>query len=207
MKHIFPEVPINAGTFVPLQIIDPAGTFLDARYPVAGFRLRRRGESAHRRGGISRACTRRTRSVCLRRRPAPAAISRSADAIPKTGKGYVMYLVTGGGYGGSSEIDGMSNGCSTIGISKTPPIELLEQRFPVLFEEFALAEGTGGAGRQRGGFGVRYKIALRRGEARASFVMDHGRVGPPGIFGGAPGLPNHIEIEIDGRKSVPVAFV
>jgi len=98
----------------------------------------------------------------------------------------------------------MSNGCSTIGISKTPPIELLEQRFPVLFEEFALAEGTGGPGRRRGGFGVRYKIALRRGEARASFVMDHGRVGPPGIFGGAPGLPNHIEIEIAGCKSIPV---
>jgi N-methylhydantoinase B len=123
---------------------------------------------------------------------------------PKTGKGYVMYIVTGGGYGGSNEIDGMSNGCSTIGISKTPPIELLEQRFPVLFEEFALAEGTGGAGRRRGGFGVRYKIALRRGEARASFVMDHGLVGPPGIFGGAPGRPNHIEIEIAGCKSIPV---
>ncbi|MEE1557341.1 MAG: hydantoinase B/oxoprolinase family protein, partial [Alphaproteobacteria bacterium] len=33
MKHIFPEVPINAGTFEPLHIIDPAGTFLYAEYP------------------------------------------------------------------------------------------------------------------------------------------------------------------------------
>ena len=33
MKHIFPEVPINAGTFAPLEIDDPDGTFLYARYP------------------------------------------------------------------------------------------------------------------------------------------------------------------------------
>jgi N-methylhydantoinase B len=203
MKHIFPEVPINAGTFVPLQIIDPAGTFLDARYPSPVS------------GCAAEVSQRIAEAVFLALAPAaperlfaaPAGTSGNlaiGGRDPKTGKGYVMYLVTGGGYGGSNEIDGMSNGCSTIGISKTPPIELLEQRFPVLFEEFALAEGTGGAGRRRGGFGVRYKISLRRGEARASFVMDHGRVGPPGIFGGASGLPNHIEIEIDGRKSIPV---
>src|SRR5580698_9404717 len=203
IKHIFPEVPINAGTFAPLKIIDPVGTFLYARYPSPVS------------GCAAEVSQRIAEAVFLALAPAAPELLFAAPAgtsgnlaiggrDPKTGKGYVMYLVTGGGYGGSNEIDGMSNGCSTIGISKTPPIELLEQRFPVLFEEFALAEGTGGAGRQRGGFGVRYKISLRRGEARASFVMDHGRVGPPGVFGGSPGHPNKIEIEINGRKSVPV---
>lgn len=33
MKHIFPDVPINAGTFAPLNIIRPVGSFLDAQYP------------------------------------------------------------------------------------------------------------------------------------------------------------------------------
>ncbi|MFT5390050.1 MAG: N-methylhydantoinase B, partial [Gammaproteobacteria bacterium] len=33
IKHIFPEVPINAGTFAPLNVIHPHGTFLYARYP------------------------------------------------------------------------------------------------------------------------------------------------------------------------------
>jgi N-methylhydantoinase B len=111
-----------------------------------------------------------------------------------------MYIVTGGGYGGSMETDGISNGCSTIGISKTPPIEILEQRFPVLFEEFAIAEGSAGLGAHRGGFGVSYTVRLRRGEARASFVMDHGRVGPPGILGGADGAPNRIAIT-QGEKT------
>jgi N-methylhydantoinase B len=114
-----------------------------------------------------------------------------------------MYIVTGGGYGGSNDQDGISNGCSTIGISKTPPVEVLEQRFPVLFERFEIAEESAGVGRHRGGFGVSYKVSLRRGEARASFVMDHGRVGPPGVFGGEPGLPNRIEISAGGRTFSP----
>ena len=33
MKHIFPDVPINAGTFEPLKIVEPEGTFLYAQYP------------------------------------------------------------------------------------------------------------------------------------------------------------------------------
>lgn len=202
IKHIFPEVPINAGTFVPLHVCDPAATFLDAHYPSPIS------------GCAAEVSQRIAEAVFLALAPAapdrlfgaPAGTSGNlaiGGRDPKTSKGYVMYLVTGGGYGGSQQLDGISNGCSTIGISKTPPIELLEQRFPVLFEEFSLAEGTGGAGCRRGGFGVRYKISLRRGEARASFVMDHGRIGPPGIFGGASGAPNMIEIDVAGRRWKP----
>ena len=33
IKHVFPEVPINAGTFEPLRVIEPEGTFLYAKYP------------------------------------------------------------------------------------------------------------------------------------------------------------------------------
>ncbi len=115
-----------------------------------------------------------------------------------------MYIVTGGGYGGSMEFDDISNGCSTIGIAKTPPIEILEQRFPVLFKEFSIAEQSAGAGRHRGGFGVRYSVALRRGEARASFVMDYGREG--GVLGGEPGQPNRIEIEQEASCSFQFIF-
>ena len=60
----------------------------------------------------------------------------------------------------------------------------------MLFEEYSLHEGSGGAGEHRGGFGVNYQIRLRRGEARASMVMDHGRVGPPGARGGGDGGVN-----------------
>jgi len=103
-------------------------------------------------------------------------------------------------------MDGLTNGCSTIGISTMQPIEVLEQRYPVLFKEFALREGSGGAGRQRGGFGVNYAIELRQGWGRASFVMDHGRYGPQGVLGGADGAVNVVRIERNGEIYVPPHF-
>jgi N-methylhydantoinase B len=203
IKHLFPEVPINSGTFVPLNVIDPVGTFLDAHYPspVSGCAAEVSQRIAE---AVFLALA---RALPERAFAAPAGTSGNlaiGGRDPKTGRSFVMYIVTGGGYGGSNAGDGISNGCSTIGISKTPPIEVLEQRFPVLFEKFTLAEGTGGAGRHRGGFGVHYRVMLRRGEARASFVMDHGRVGPPGVFGGEPGLPNRIEIVQGGKRWTPL---
>lgn len=98
-----------------------------------------------------------------------------------------MYLMTGGGYGGNADHDGLTNGCSTIGISRMPPVEVMEQKFPILFTRFALREGSGGPGEHRGGFGVDYEIEVLRGDARACFVMDHGRTGPQGALGGLDG--------------------
>ena len=42
---------------------------------------------------------------------------------PARGRDYVMYQISGGGYGGNSGHDGLTNGCSTIGISKSPPVD------------------------------------------------------------------------------------
>ena len=99
--------------------------------------------------------------------------------------------------------DGLTNGCSSVGISKTQPAEILEQHYPILFEEYALREGSGGAGRHRGGFGVSYRVRLLRGEAKASFMMDHGRTGPHGLAGGLPGAVNRIEVRRGNQVEEP----
>jgi len=122
---------------------------------------------------------------------------------PEKGRDYVMYQISGGGYGGNADHDGLTNGCSTIGISKAPPVEIMEQNFPVLYRHYALHEGSGGAGRQRGGFGLDYEVELLRGTARASFVMDHGRVGPQGVLGGGDGGVNRVEVIRGGEVYVP----
>jgi N-methylhydantoinase B len=79
----------------------------------------------------------------------------------------------------------------------------MEQYYPVLFDEFSLYEGSGGAGESRGGFGVNYTIRVRRGPARASMVMDHGRTGPLGALGGAEGGVNKVVVEISGKDYHP----
>jgi N-methylhydantoinase B len=202
IKHIFPDVPINAGTFEPLKIADPEGTFLYARYPrpVSGCAAEVSQRIAE---AVFNALT---AAIPEQLFAAPAGTSGNlaiGGHDPKRGRSYVMYLFTGGGYGGSAASDGISNGCSTIGISKMPPIEVMEQYYPVLFDEFSLYEGSGGAGEHRGGFGVNYAIRVRRGPARASMVMDHGRTGPLGALGGAEGGVNKVAVEIAGRQYRP----
>jgi N-methylhydantoinase B len=202
VKHVFPDVPINAGTFEPLHIVEPDGTFLYARYPrpVSGCAAE-----------VSQRIAEAVFSALVTAIPdrvfaAPAGTSGNLSVggvDPERDRAYVMYVISGGGYGGSAQGDGMSNGCSTIGISKTTPIEVMEQHYPVLFEEYSLHEGSGGPGKWRGGFGVNYKIRLRRGEARASMVMDHGRVGPQGAAGGANGGVNTVRITRPGGVYTP----
>ena len=198
VKHVFPDVPINAGTFEPLKIAEPEGTFLYARYPrpVSGCAAEVSQRIAE---AVFDALTQAIPGELF---AAPAGTSGNlaiGGADPKRGRSYVMYLFTGGGYGGSALSDGISNGCSTIGISKMPPVEVMEQYYPVLFEEFTIHEGSGGAGEARGGFGVNYAIRVRRGEARASMVMDHGRTGPLGALGGANGGVNRVAVEQEGK--------
>ena len=202
MRHIFPEVPISAGAFEPLDVIGVENTFLDAHYP-------------------------RPVSGCaaeVSQRIAEAVFAALVDALPdrvtaapagtsgnfalgghnaEKGQDFVMYQLSGGGYGGNADHDGLANGCSTIGISKAPPIEIMEQSFPVLYHRYALREGSGGAGCHRGGFGLEYEVELRHAEARASFVMDHGRYGPQGVRGGKDGAVNTVTVWRNGEASVP----
>ncbi|GIS90586.1 MAG: hypothetical protein CM1200mP20_06270 [Pseudomonadota bacterium] len=81
-----------------------------------------------------------------------------------------------------------------MGISKTQPVEILEQHYPLLFETYALREGSGGGGKSRGGFGVVTVSVSCAGRKGPSFLMDHGRYGPPGMTGGDPGSPNEIRV-------------
>jgi N-methylhydantoinase B len=202
MRHIFPEVPISAGAFVPLEVIGIEDTFLDARYPrpVSGCAAE-----------VSQRIAEAVFAALVTALPdrvtaAPAGTSGNfalGGHDPQSGRDFVMYQLSGGGYGGNADHDGLANGCSTIGISKAPPIEIMEQNFPVLYHRYALRERSGGAGKYRGGLGLEYEVELRRGEARASFVMDHGRFGPQGALGGEDGAVNEVEVWQGGKKLVP----
>ncbi|VAV87786.1 N-methylhydantoinase B [hydrothermal vent metagenome] len=180
-----------------------AGTFLDATYPrpVSGCAAE-----------VSQRIAEAVFAALVEALPdrvtaAPAGTSGNfalGGHDPEKGRDFVMYQLSGGGYGGNANHDGLSNGCSTIGISKAPPVEIMEQAFPVLYHRYALREGSGGAGAHRGGFGLEYEIELRRGTAQASFVMDHGRFGPQGALGGADGACNEVTVWQAGKAYTPL---
>jgi N-methylhydantoinase B len=202
MKHIFADVPINSGCFVPLNVVTPHGTFLDATYPRPCA-----GAAAEVSQRVMEAVfLAMAQAIPERMWAAPAGTSGNFSLggwDPKENRQYIMYMFSGGGYGGYWENDGLTNGCSTVGISKTQPIEILEQHYPILYEEYALREGSAGPGLHRGGFGTNYRVKLLRGEAKASFVMDHGVVGPPGILGGGAGGRNEIIVCKSGIEAKP----
>ena len=202
IRHIFPTVPVSAGAFEPLIVTGIEGTFLDAHYPrpVSGCAAE-----------VSQRIAEAVFAAMVQALPtlvtaAPAGTSGNfglGGHDPEKDRDFVMYQISGGGYGGNVDHDGLTNGCSTIGISKAPPVEIMEQNFPILYRRYALREGSGGAGQHRGGFGLDYEIELLRGHARASFVMDHGRTGPQGALGGQDGAVNHVEITRNGETFTP----
>jgi N-methylhydantoinase B len=202
MRHIFPDVPISAGAFDPLEVTGIKGTFLDAVYPrpVSGCAAE-----------VSQRIAEAVFAALVKALPeritaAPAGTSGNfalGGYDPARNRDFVMYQLSGGGYGGNADHDGLTNGCSTIGISKAPPVEIMEQAFPVLYHRYALRENSAGAGKHRGGFGLEYELELRRGHARASFVMDHGRFGPQGALGGNDGAVNEVTVWQNGKSYRP----
>ncbi len=202
VKHVFPEVPINAGMFEPLHVTEPKGTFLYAEYPrpVSGCAAEVSQRIAE---AVFLCMTDAIPDVLFAASAGTAGNFSLGGYDAKNNKPFVLYLFTGGGYGGALTGDGLSNGCSTIGISKMPPVEVMEQRYPLIFDEFKLHEGSGGAGEYRGGFGVHYTLRMRNGRGTASFMMDHGKAGPPGVLGGDTGGCNTIEVHRGGAVYEP----
>jgi N-methylhydantoinase B len=112
------------------------------------------------------------------------------------GELFVLAEPNVGGWGGSVLGDGASALIATTdGDTYNFPVEVVESRFPVLVERYALnVAAGGGAGRHRGGFGVvrEYRIHGAREAAGYGSIGGFERV-PWALGGGAAGTPNFLE--------------
>jgi 5-oxoprolinase (ATP-hydrolysing) len=66
--------------------------------------------------------------------------------------------------------------------------EVLEHRYPVRLERFAIRRGSGGAGRWQGGDGAIRELTFLE-DVSLSLLTQHRVERPYGVSGGAPGLP------------------
>ena len=118
------------------------------------------------------------------------------------GREYIMYFFAGGGYGAYDGGDGLSNACATISMSKVPPIELLEEWYPITFERYEFRGGSGGDGEFRGGLGAQYLIRVD-GEARPGIVPRRPRQVPAeGNAGRTRRRDDHDPHPADGRRDL-----
>lgn len=109
------------------------------------------------------------------------------------------YETIGGGSGAGRGFSGTAAVQTHMTNSRLTDPEILEQRFPVLVEQFAIRRGSGGAGEWPGGDGAVRRIRFRA-PMRAGILSNHRATAPAGIAGGEDGQPGINRVErADGR--------
>ena len=110
-----------------------------------------------------------------------------AGRDPESNDTYVYLETLGGGCGARSFKDGKDG--VQVGITNTSnlPVEAIELEFPLLIEEYSLVENSGGAGRYRGGLGLRRVVRPLHEDCIFNGVGERFRHRPWGVFGGEPG--------------------
>lgn len=183
LKHIFQDVPANAGVLEPIDIILPETSLLAVKAPKPV-------------GGYTETILRVIDTIFqAMAQIAPDRVNGCAygttNAISmagyrKDGRRWVMFCFFGGGHGGHPEGDGLNHGNAPISTATMPPLEIMEAAYPIRFTQWALRPDSGGPGKARGGLGAIYEIALLEEEADAFLFGERGRYAPPGVVGGGP---------------------
>jgi N-methylhydantoinase B len=117
-----------------------------------------------------------------------------------TGEVWVHPEPHNGGWGAGQGMDGQ-NGliATTDGDTYNYPVELLEEKFPLLVERYALNErDEGGAGAWRGGLGLIREYRLANSQAFLHAGMGRNRIEPWGLDGGQSGSNNYVELVRNG---------
>jgi len=91
-----------------------------------------------------------------------------------------------GGSGAGADFDGASAVQTHMTNSRLTDPEVLETRFPVLLERFAVRRGSGGKGAHRGGDGAVRRIRFRA-PMTAAILANRRATAPHGLNGGASG--------------------
>lgn len=203
MKHIFQEVPANAGVLEPIDFVIPEGSILAARAPrpVGGYTetiLRLIDLSFQ---ALAQAAPERVNGCAY---GTINALSL-AGYRREDGRRWVMFSFFGGGHGGHPEGDGLNHGNAPISTATIPPLEILEAAYPVMFKQWALRADSGGPGRNRGGLGAVYEIELLESKAEAFLFGERGRYAPAGVVGGEAAALNRFTYPAgpDGGEAHP----
>ncbi|MGV3725786.1 hydantoinase B/oxoprolinase family protein [Hydrogenophaga sp.] len=204
LKHIFPDVPANAGVLDAVDFVMPDGLVISAARPrpVGGYtetilRMIDVIFSATALADPQRAVAHAYGTINA------LSIAGHRTDDKRKGQRWVMFSFFGGGHGGHSDGDGLSHGNAPISTATIPPLEILEAAYPVRFTQWALRPGSGGDGEHRGGLGAIYEIELLEDSAEAFIFGERGKSAPKGIHGGQPALPNVFEYRQNGEWKAP----
>ena len=175
------EIPLNGGCLKPLKVIIPPGSMLNPHYPASVVS-----------GNVET-------STCITNAlygalGVMAASQGTMNNFTFGNARYQYYETISGGSGAGEGFDGTDVVQTNMTNSRLTDPEILEFRFPVRLESYAIRHGSGGAGRWRGGNGGVRKVRFL--ERMTAAILSNNRVHAPfGMAGGEPGQRGRNTVE------------
>ena len=175
------DIPLNEGCLKPLNIIVPDGCFLNPAYPAAVVA-----------GNVE--TSQCIVNALLGALGASAGAQGTMNNLTFGNDTYQYYETLAGGMGAGDGFDGASAVQTHMTNSRLTDPEVLEFRYPVLVEEFAIRQASGGKGQWRGGDGVMRRLKFN--EKMTASILSNNRVNAPfGLNGGDDGAVGRNSVE------------
>jgi len=174
-----PDGPPSAGAHRPIEVVAPAGSLLNARFPagVAAGNV----ETSSRVADLVLA-------ALSQARPGPAQGQGTMNNLTLADDDFTYYETIGGGQGACPDADGPSAIHVAMSNTLNTPTEALEAEFPLRVRELSLRRDSGGAGRQSGGEGIVREIEALA-PMRFTLITERRRHAPRGYGEGEDGAP------------------
>ncbi|MBV8355746.1 MAG: hydantoinase B/oxoprolinase family protein, partial [Candidatus Eremiobacteraeota bacterium] len=192
-----PRIPMNDGSFRPIEVHVPEGTLLNPRRPapVSAGNV----ETSMRNADLVLAAL---AQLAPGRVPAQSGGSMNnllVGGLDDAGRSWAFYETNGCGMGARPHADGIDGIHAHMTNTLNTPIEAIERQLPMLVTAYEFAEQSAGAGAFRGGCGLVRAFALRAGTATASLLAERHAVRPQGANGGGDGAPGaHLFVSREG---------
>jgi N-methylhydantoinase B len=188
-----PEIPNNQGMLDVAEIIVKEGSLLSSVFPAP---VAARANTCQRVVDLIIGAL----APALPQEVVGAANGANTTAVfsginPATGQAYVYLETLGGGFGGRAGKDGTDGVQVHITNTSNLPVESIEMEYPLLVEGYGLIENSGGAGKHRGGMGLRRIIRPVGHECLFNGALERATNRPWGIFGGEPGASGRFMLQ------------
>ena len=204
---IDPDIPVNAGFYRLVQVDAPEGSVVNCRPPapvVAGWEINARLTDV-----ILNALAPALPHLIPAGTKAMICHAGFGGVDPRRQEYYCFLETLAGGYGARELSDGpdavQTHGQNT----ENAPVEETEINYPVRIVRYELVEDSEGAGRHRGGLGLRRDYLFPDHDVSFTILADRERWGPAGLFGGEAGQkatytlnPDHNAVELGSKVTV-----
>lgn len=204
LKHLFPDVPANAGVLDAIDFMIDPGSLIAAEKPrpVGGYTetILRMIDVIF--GAMAKADPANAHAMAYGTINALSIAGHRTTGVD-AGRPWVMFSFFGGGHGAHPAGDGLSHGNAPISMATIPPLEILEASYPVAFTQWSLRPDSAGEGRYRGGLGAIYEIELLEQQAQGFLFGERGRFAPQGVAGGEPAACNRFSYRQSGQWREP----